>query len=241
MHSAVLQNRKYIKHAAKNTVEVLVLSQIEKGIESGDRKAARFERKGPDGKPKRYFVKFPSLTLEDLQNLNRSKASTYNHSGKIPYTSVVDPFTEREVASFLGGISAKTLIEKTKAVRKKLIAAHGKPPLERKDLRRFEAALASIDGLLARREAGKALKELRQLAKKTARWPGELKAQLEERRERAAAVGLELVGEAEEAAAQDPKRAAAKLQLLARQLAGTEAGERAEAALARLRGSAKGG
>ncbi|MFH0944691.1 MAG: hypothetical protein V2A76_05790 [Planctomycetota bacterium] len=93
MHSAVLQNKKYIKFADEGTVEVISLGGLEKGVEKGDKKAATYTQK-VNGEDVEFLVEFPNLTVEEMVALNRSKASSYNDTGKIPFTALIDPFTE---------------------------------------------------------------------------------------------------------------------------------------------------
>ena len=46
MHSAVMQNKKYMAFARENTVEVLSLGSLDRAISSGDAKAATFKKRG---------------------------------------------------------------------------------------------------------------------------------------------------------------------------------------------------
>ncbi len=237
MHSAVLQNKKYIQFAEKNTVEVLTLSQIEKGVEANDRKAARYEVKRPDGTIARYFVQFPGLTLEDLQALNRSKANRYNRSGKIPYTSLVDPFTEKELRSWVGGVSAKTLIEAAALARKELFRQHGLPKLDRKDLDDLAEASRKVRSLLAKKDLGKALKECRVWERKTRKWPKEAGAEVASMREACLEVARSRLEEVRNLAASKPKRAKVLLSNLLPKLRGTALAAEAEELLASLKTS----
>ncbi|MHC4732446.1 MAG: hypothetical protein ACYS6Z_17900, partial [Planctomycetota bacterium] len=70
MHGSVLQNKKYIKFASENTVEVMALSRLQEGIQKKDRKAATYKAK--DGTV--YLVQFPNLTVADIGKLRSSKA-----------------------------------------------------------------------------------------------------------------------------------------------------------------------
>jgi len=190
MHGAVLQNDDYISFAEENSVEVISLSRLDEGVQKEDRKAAQFDAEDENGNPVKYMVEFPNLTLEEMYALNRSKAGTYNQTGKIPYTAIVDPHTEEELQGLSGGQSAKQLMEIVATHKKTLEEKHG-PSLSRKDVKAVEACRKECEGLLAEKGAGKALtqfaKESRKLAKKGER----IEAMLEE-------VQKELLGKAAE-------------------------------------------
>ena len=71
MHGSVLQNKKYIKFAGENTVEVMSLSALDKGIEKGDKRAATYKAK--DGNV--YLVGYPNLTVKQIQERGASEGS----------------------------------------------------------------------------------------------------------------------------------------------------------------------
>ena len=48
MHSAVMQNKKYIKFANESTVEVIAVSRLDQAISKGDPKAGTYEHKNKD-------------------------------------------------------------------------------------------------------------------------------------------------------------------------------------------------
>jgi len=96
VHGSVLQNKKYIKFAYENTVEVLALSRLDEGIQKGDKRAATYS--GDDGKE--YMVGWPNLTAADISSMCSSKAGSYNNTGKIPFTCIVNPHDEAEMVRF---------------------------------------------------------------------------------------------------------------------------------------------
>ena len=108
MHGSVLQNKKYIKFADENTVEVIALGRLQEGIDKKDRKAETYEDKKTGAV---YLVEFPGLTVEQMLALATSKAGSYNNTGKIPYTAIVNPHNEEEMSYLPGGISGKQLME----------------------------------------------------------------------------------------------------------------------------------
>ena len=179
MHSAVMQNKKYIKFANRHTVEVISLGSIERGVSSGHRNARTYKTKDPfTGKIRNEFALFPGLTLEDMQKLNRSKAASYNKSGKIPHTSLVDPFTQEKLHEWVGGISAKTLMEQITADQKTLQKEHGKPKITRKDLFKVRASLKKALLALGKKNFNKAWSELHNLKKKAQKLPQEVQEEI---------------------------------------------------------------
>ncbi len=169
MHGSVLQNKKYIKFAFENTVEVMALSRLEEGISKNDRKAATYEAK--DGTE--YLVEFPNLTVEDVKNLRSSKAGTYNKTGKIPYTAIVDPHTLEEMESIKGGYSGKTLMEIVKTHKKALGKEHGKS-ISRKALTKVKKQQHQIEAELEKENFSKALSAAAKLEKSVAKQPAAL-------------------------------------------------------------------
>ena len=145
MHSAVLQNKKYIQFAKENTVEVMSMSSLERGIEAGDRRAATYKEK-VGGQEVEYLVEFPGLTVDEMLALKRSRAGQYNKTGKIPYTALVDPHTLEEIQSWSGGQSGSTLIKAATEARRALTKEHGKS-MPRKSYRAVRDGDAEITAL----------------------------------------------------------------------------------------------
>ena len=141
MHSAVLQNKKYIKFAEDNTVEVLALGRLDEGIQKEDPKAAKYKAKDEQGNEVEYMVSWPNLTFEQIQALRSSKAGTYNDTGGIPYTAFVNPHTLEKMSFLKGGSSSKAVMESVEIAKKQLEEEHGKG-LSRDELKRNEAAVA---------------------------------------------------------------------------------------------------
>ncbi len=228
MHSAVMQNKKYIKFAKDNTVEVITLSGIEGGLQKGDRKAARYEVKGRDGKKTLYFAEFPGLTLEDFQGLNRSKAVQYNDTGAIPHTSFVDPFTQKKLAGHRGGTSAKKIMEYAEKALAKIRKTHGKPQLTRRKLELVDKAVAQIDTAVAKSDLRKAFSYLRKIEKSTAKWPELARAPITKAKGRILQSGEKQLDALEDLAQKNPKAAKSKAKVLLGKLKGTELEARAK-------------
>ena len=155
MHSAVMQNKKYIKFAEKNTVEVLSITGVRAEMEKGTPKAATYKKKGDD---KEYLVEWPNLTIEDIERVAGSPANRYNTTGGIPYTSIINPHTLKE---FGKGYRSKGAIEDAvKQYRKELVKAHGKG-VARKTINKINGTVASADALVAKGDFSKALSTLK--------------------------------------------------------------------------------
>ncbi len=214
MHSAVMQNKKYIKFAFDNAVDVLTVSRIEEGVQKGDRKAKSFKlKKGDDTE---YLVSWPSLTLDDLKSLNRSKAATYNKTGKIPYTSIVDPYTLEEIEGILGGTSAKGLMAKIAAAKKALVKEHG-PGLKRSVLAKIDKAIASATAQAEADDFAKAMKTLGKVSGQKAQ-PEAIQEKLAKAREAVVALAEKRI---EQIKAMDAKKAKREASRLKRKLKGT--------------------
>jgi len=169
VHGSVLQNKKYIKFASENTVEVMALGRLEEGISKNDRKAATYKAK--DGTE--YLVEFPNLTVADIKNLRSSKAGSYNNTGKIPYTAIVNPHTLEELENIKGGYAGKTLMDIVTTHRKALAKEHGKS-LSRKVLTKVRKQEQAIQGELQKESYAKALSATAKLEKSVAKQPAAL-------------------------------------------------------------------
>jgi len=168
VHGSVLQNKKYIAFSEENTVEVLALSRLDEGIEKKDRRAGTYKAKDVDGTEKEFMLGWPNLTADDISKLNGSQAGTYNKTGKIPYTAVVDPYTLEEMGNIKGGYGVGMLEDLVTAKKKELEKAHGKG-ISRKTLSKVKDADAAIKKELADGNLTKALSESAALQKKVAK------------------------------------------------------------------------
>lgn len=234
MHSAVLQNEKYIKFANENTVEVMVLGSLEKGIEKQDKKAETYTKK-VNGQDVEYLVEFPNLTVQDIEAVKKSKAGTFNDSGAIPFTVVVDPHTEAVLWRHVGGFGSGTLMDAVKEARKELDKAHGKG-LSRKTLSDLAAAEAASAAALAEGEFAAALAALAKVEKDAKDWPQTLQARVARSRQAVIAAAEKALGHIEASAADDPAQAGRDLSRLTARLRGTGLEERARELMELLKG-----
>ena len=235
MHSSVLQNKKYIKFADANTVEVMALSSLERGIEAGDRKAATYKAKNEQGEEVEYMIEFPGLTVDDMQSLRGSPARKYNQSGKIPYTALVDPHTLEQGRHWVGGQSAGAIMDAVKDMRKKLDKEHGKA-LNRKDLVALKKGGQEVFAFVDDGDFSKAMSTLKALDKKYGSIQNEtLMGRMSAVRAHVMEAAAEVVNSLEkEANFGNQKKAKSKLKKLARAFKGTELGDRTNEILASL-------
>lgn len=161
MHSAVMQNKKYLEFAKQNTVEVLALQRLSEGVEKKDKRAVAYKAKGADGQEQTLMLNWPNLTLEEIEELSRGKAGSFNKSGKIPYTSIVDPWTEKEIKGYNGG-SAKGIQEDVEAALVTMRKEHGKG-VARKELAKVNEAAAKSAAFAAQGEFAKGIEVLNKL------------------------------------------------------------------------------
>ena len=179
MHASVMCNDKYIEFAADNTVEVLALQDLQKGIDAKDKRAEEYEAKDENGKKVRYMIEFPGLTKEEIIALHQSKASSYNDTGGIPFTAVIDPYTEKEMQRWSGGgKSVKEIMEGVLTQKKVLNAAHG-PSVSRTVLAKVKADTKRIVDALPKDGVAKSMAEYRKLEKSLAKEGDALKKRLE--------------------------------------------------------------
>ncbi len=177
-----MQNKKYIKFARKNTVEVLSLSRLDEGVREGSPKAAKYKKKDADGDMVEYMVEWPSLTYEQIMQLNRSKAATYNKTGRIPYTCLVNPHTEEEMHAIKGGYSASSLMDAVTEAQKKLTKEYGRG-MKRKTVARINAGIMASSRLAAKDDWDGALKLLTKVAPKVQDLPEAFQEKIQEARE----------------------------------------------------------
>ena len=140
MHSSVLQNEDYIKFSEESTVEVIALGRLDEAFskEPENSKLAEYDAKDSEGKPVKRMVEYPSLTRDEMLALDRSKAATYNNTGKIPFTCIVNPHDEAEMVRFSGGQSSKTIMEAV-AVQTKVLNEKFGPSKSRVVIRKIDA------------------------------------------------------------------------------------------------------
>lgn len=168
VHSAVLKNKKYIAFAEENTVEVICLGDLDKGIEAKDRRAATYKVKGADGQDRECLVEWAGLTVEDIDALRGSRAGGYNDTDRNPYTAIVDPYTLEKLGKIAGGYGAGTLMDLVTDAKKKLEKEHGKS-VSRKSLAKVKEADLEIREDLAQGNLAKALADSATLEKKVAK------------------------------------------------------------------------
>lgn len=164
MHGSVLQNEDYIKFSEANTVEVLALGRLDEGIQKGDPKAAEYDAKDDDGKVVKRMREWPSLTKDEINALNSSKAGQYNNTGKIPFTCIVNPWDEAEMQRWSGGQGAGTIMEAVTAAKKTLNAAKG-PSLSRPVLKKFDADAKKLTDGMEKAGVAKTLSEFQRVVK----------------------------------------------------------------------------
>ena len=231
MHGSVLQNKKYIKFAEENTVEVMALGRLDEAIEKDDRRTEKYKAKDKDGNEVEYLVEFPGLTVAMINSLKSSKAGSYNNTGKIPYTAIVDPHTLEEMNNLRGGYGAKTLMGAVTEARKTLEQAHGKS-VSRKVLAKLDKAEQGIRKDVEKGKYSSALSAAGKLESSLAKQPDAVKARAAKVTESVlAAIGKRL-DELEAAIGRgELKEAGRELSGLARALKGTALEERANALL----------
>lgn len=232
MHGAVMCNKKYIEFANESTVEVISLDRLEEGVEKKEKNAETYEAK-VNGEKVQYLVEFPGLTIEDMKALKASKASSYNQTGKIPYTCIVDPYTEAEITHWSGPTPVGTIQEAVVEAKKALVKDHGKGA-SRKDVKLLDGADKDAAAKTEKGEFAAALDVYAKLAGKGEKWNDALKGRLQAAKDKvvaAAQAALDKVAEAKDA---DPAKAKKDLTALVTRLKGTGLEEKAKELLTSL-------
>lgn len=234
LHKSLMSDPEYVTFAYEHTVEVLALDRLQEGVDKGEDRAATFDVK-VGRKTVQHLVEFPGLTVEDVLALRRSKASTYNKSGGLPYTALVDPFTEDELKSWKGGgVTPAEVMEAVKEARTKLAkTSKGKPRAELRAVADLEATAAAKTKT---REFAAVLDACAAADKKADKdgWPKHLRARVASAREASIAAATEALDAIEAAQAEDAVQAKKDLSTLLPRLRGTGLEDRAKTLLATL-------
>lgn len=230
LHGAILKNKKYVEFAEKNTVEVICLSRLQEGIDKADERAETYETER-DGEKVECLVEFPSLTAAEMLALGSSKGASYNNTGGVPYTCLVDPHTLAEVQSWKGGsVSAGSLMEAVTELRKTLAKEHGKG-VSRKEVQGLADVERKTTALCAKGEFAAAVAEATKAGAKAADWPEAMSARLTKAREAVVAAAQAELERIEALGAGETAQAKAQLSKLLPRLKGTGLEERAKALL----------
>lgn len=230
MHSSLMKNKKYMEFAARNTVEVISLSRLDEGVEQEDRKAETYETVRR-GEKVECLVEFPGLTLDEMYALNRSKAASYNDTGKIPFTCLVDPHTLDELVRWSGGTPSKDIMEAVDEARETLEEAHGEG-FERKTWNKLLGEEDEAWEKVAKGDYTKALAIIDKFSTKIDEdWPTEAKERLDTTRQAIIDSAAKRIEELVALSAEDPRGAKRELHKLARKLRGTGLEEAAAQAI----------
>ena len=235
----MLQNEEYIAFAEDNTVEVLSLGSIQDGVSKKDKRADLYEGKDADGKAVQFMKEFAGCTIEQLEALNGSPAGQYNKTGHIPYVSIVDPYTLKELKSMPGGAAKGGLIKAVAEAKDALNKEHG-PSLKRSMLRRIEASTKSIEAALTKDGVAKVMPDLVKLEASVAKEGDAVKASVAALREKVLDAAKAQLDDAEaKIGSGDLKGAKAILSPLVSALKGTDLSRRAAELLEKTKEPAK--
>lgn len=240
MHKTVMRNEDYIKFANERTVEVIALQDLQKGIDRGDHKADEYEGKDDEGRPAKFVAEFPGLTRADLFALHGSKASSYNDTGGIPFTVIVNPWTEQEMARFPGGGHSPDKIIAAVNEQTKVLNSTNGPSLSRATLTKVNGEAKRVTDVLAKDGVVKAFAELKKAEKAFAKEAEPIRKRFEPARTAIlAAAALQLDAADEKLDAGDQPGAKKLLDKLGRSLDGTDLEARAKELVAKAAPVAK--
>ena len=226
MHGSVLQNKKYVKFADENTVEVISMGNLEKGRGAGDKRVETFTAK--DGN--KYLVGWPNLTPDEFEKSRAPRK--YKDGNGIPETAIVNPHTLEKMDSWTASYSAGRLMDAATAAKKALVKQYGKG-IKRKDLRKVNKEAAKTRKMLENGETVKALKAAQAQWKKLAKKPKALQEIVAKVLEESFTAAEKQLDELEAVIGRGDKKGAARtLGPLARALKGSRLEERANKLLA---------
>jgi hypothetical protein len=223
----VLQNDKYIAFADDNTVEVLALGSIPSQLDDPkDRRTETYDGKDENGKPVKYMKEFAGCTADQLNALNSSPAGQYNKTGRIPYLSIVDPYTLQEIKQMPGGAATKGLMESVLEA-KDTLKSHG-ASMKRSTLQKLDAAVTEVTTTLDKSGPAAAMPGLLKFEAATAKESDSIKAKAAALREKILDAAKAQLDDAEaKIAAGDLKGAATIVKPLVSALKGTDLARRA--------------
>lgn len=229
-----MTNKKYIAFAEENTVEVICENRLQEALDKKERNAQTFEGKRGE-ETVQFMIEWPNLTSQELLDLDHTPAAQYNQTGKIPYTSLVDPFTLKQEVEWRGGVSADKIMDAALELRKKMTAEHG-PAISRKDLKDLkDAETSSVKKIEAGDYAG-AMALVTPLEKKADKWQADQKAKLEAVRTQIVAAATEALDAVAKLSSSDPATAKGQLAKLLPKLKGTGLEPKAQELQATLKG-----
>jgi len=234
MHSAVLQNKKYIAFAKRYAVDVISLNSLDRGVDAKDPKAGTYEAEAPDGTPQELMFNWPNLTYDQMMGLYKSPASRFNTTGRTPATIIVDPFKLESMQLLVGGQSAKGLIEAVAEARKKLIDEHG-PGIDRQTLDDADSACTEALGKARVGDFEDALESIEKARKKAGEVPEIVGARFDEAHDRVIEMAARALAKIRELAKTDRDAARKDLVTLQRNLDGTGLEEDAQKLSGELR------
>ena len=227
MHAGLMCNKKYRQFSEANTVEVIVLSRLQEGIDRKDPRARTYLGHR-EGKEVRMLCELPGLTIEEALAMPGTRAGRYNDTGTVPFTCIVDPHTLEEMQRFQGGASAKTVMAAVATAHERLETAHG-PGFSRKRLNDLRDEIEDAWDRVAKNDYAKAVSILDKAGRGAADWPTYLQSRLESARGRILHEAAHVLDEIESLAKSDRIQAKRRLRTLRSKLEGTGLEDRAEA------------
>ena len=179
MHRSVLESKTYSKFAAQNTVEMLVTEEIDRALSESSPLIKTYATTDSHGDPIEYLEKFPGVSIEQLKSLSKSKAVQFiSPSRQIPYTSIVNPHTGKEIEGFNGVYQVKELIAKVQQHTKRLKKTYG-DGIPRKIWNSVSESVIQIDMLLGQGKVADAMGVYTAVARETVRQPKSIKNRVE--------------------------------------------------------------
>jgi len=154
------------------------MEELDRAVREKSPHIATYSEEDPYGDKVEYLVDFPGITLEQLEALSSGPAVNYMEGGRIPYTSIVDPHTGKEMEGLKAVRTVKELVAVITTHHETLLARHGKG-VERKLWNKISEGQVQIDLALGSAKILEAMAVYRVIAKETIRQPDVLKRRVE--------------------------------------------------------------
>ena len=146
------------------------MGKIDKALAAQAKNFQLYDAKDENGSTVQRVVGWPSLTIDQMQKLNRSKAGRYNNTGKIPYTAIINPHTLAEMSNIKGSYGMGQLTEAVEVAKKALNKEYGQS-VSRKSIAKFRKDEKKIRADADKGNLPKAINATNALVKKNAKKP----------------------------------------------------------------------
>lgn len=170
----MLQNKGYIKFAGKHCVDVIALSDWEQALKEGHR-TQTFKAPDEYGDKVEWLLLYPTLQPGDLDTLYNATTVSFNKTGIMPYTAIVDPHTEKELISIPRGQTSLARLKDAVVTAKKTLNEQHGPSVSRKTVAAVRKQQDQIQDKLYDGNVSGAMAQFRRLKKSVEEQPASVR------------------------------------------------------------------